>query len=277
MPLFNPTSLAIGSSVVGGTSGSILFINSLNQLAQDNAAFFWNDTNNWLGIGTGSPDSPVSIVQSVLGSASTFGLHHTITWNTSGAPVLWQADITDTASSGNSFIANFTVNSSAVWQFRKDGAMFTPVYISHDNQSVAMGSQYVTGVTIGANASLGFTNNAWNNSIDVKFQRDGSQGTLAVYDPSPGAIAFRIYNTPGANFERFSIDWQTSANVARLRSEANGSGTVRIIAIDGFIKAGAAVAADIPASTWALIHDSSGGTTKLVYNDGGTLRTVALV
>jgi len=41
-------------------------------------------------------------------------------------------------------------------------------------------------------------------------------------------------------------------------------------------KAGAPVAADIPASTWAVIRDTSGSTTKLYYNNAGTLQSVAL-
>jgi len=63
----------------------------------------------------------------------------------------------------------------------------------------------------------------------------------------------------------------------RIRSENAGTGTNRVIAIDGFAKAGAAVAGDIPTGTWALVRDTSGSTTKLVYNNAGTLMTVALV
>ena len=35
--------------------GSVLFYNSMDQITQDNANFFWDDTNNRLGIGTASP------------------------------------------------------------------------------------------------------------------------------------------------------------------------------------------------------------------------------
>ncbi len=38
------------------TQGSVVFIDSNGALAQDNANFFWNDTDNRLGIGTTSPD-----------------------------------------------------------------------------------------------------------------------------------------------------------------------------------------------------------------------------
>lgn len=53
---------AIGA-VIGGspTSGSVLFAGAAGVLAQDNANFFWDDTNNRLGIGTAAPAAPLSV------------------------------------------------------------------------------------------------------------------------------------------------------------------------------------------------------------------------
>ena len=48
------------------TSGSVLFSNGTT-IAQDNANFFWDDTNNRLGIGTATPIAPL-VVQSNLGA-----------------------------------------------------------------------------------------------------------------------------------------------------------------------------------------------------------------
>jgi hypothetical protein len=45
------------------TAGSILFSNG-STIAQDNANFFWNDTNNRIGIGTASPESALHVVES---------------------------------------------------------------------------------------------------------------------------------------------------------------------------------------------------------------------
>ncbi|KKK51664.1 hypothetical protein LCGC14_3112670, partial [marine sediment metagenome] len=47
--------LRIGSRINGSTAGSILFVDSLNKLAQDNDNIFWDDTNNRLGIGNNAP------------------------------------------------------------------------------------------------------------------------------------------------------------------------------------------------------------------------------
>jgi len=47
--------MAIGGSITSATDGSVLFAGASGVLAQDNANFFWDDTNNRLGIGTATP------------------------------------------------------------------------------------------------------------------------------------------------------------------------------------------------------------------------------
>jgi hypothetical protein len=94
-------------------------------------------------------------------------------------------------------------------------------------------------------------------------------------------IGLHIYNTtdglaPPTNYERAILDWNATANVFRIGSQAGGTGTVRLIAIDGFQKAGAPAAGDLPSGTMALINDTSGGATWLCYNAAGTLRKVQL-
>jgi hypothetical protein len=50
-----------GLTVSGLTSGSIVFAGTSGVLSQDNTNFFWDDTNNRLGLGTNSPDSMLEI------------------------------------------------------------------------------------------------------------------------------------------------------------------------------------------------------------------------
>lgn len=54
-------SVDIGSSIPSGTPGSVLFIGSGSVLAEDNANFFWNDSDNRLGIGTATPGYPLDV------------------------------------------------------------------------------------------------------------------------------------------------------------------------------------------------------------------------
>jgi hypothetical protein len=100
-------------------------------------------------------------------------------------------------------------------------------------------------------------------------------------DTAAGPIGLHVYNTqdasPPTNYERACLDWNLTANVFRLAYQAGGSGAPsRLIAIDGFQKAGAPAAGDLPSGTCALINDTSGGQTWLAYNAAGTIRKVQL-
>ncbi|RTL04139.1 hypothetical protein EKK58_11160, partial [Candidatus Dependentiae bacterium] len=60
--------IAIGSTITSGTPGSILFVNSSGELAQDNSNLFWDDTNNRLGIGNSSPSYKLDVASSSSGT-----------------------------------------------------------------------------------------------------------------------------------------------------------------------------------------------------------------
>ena len=55
--------MSIGGSITGATEGSVLFAGASGVLAQDNANFFWDDTNNRLGIGTTIPSNDLHLYQ----------------------------------------------------------------------------------------------------------------------------------------------------------------------------------------------------------------------
>lgn len=54
--------LSIGSTITGGTQGSVIFVGPLSTLAQDNANLFWDDSTNRLGIGTNAPSHPLTVI-----------------------------------------------------------------------------------------------------------------------------------------------------------------------------------------------------------------------
>jgi hypothetical protein len=56
------TNTSIGSTIPGGTAGSILFLGLGSTLAQDNANLFYDDTNNWVGFGTNTPSATLDLV-----------------------------------------------------------------------------------------------------------------------------------------------------------------------------------------------------------------------
>jgi hypothetical protein len=62
IPQYSGGGMAIGGSITSATAGSVLFAGASGVLAQDNANFFWDDTNNRLGIGTATPSYGLHII-----------------------------------------------------------------------------------------------------------------------------------------------------------------------------------------------------------------------
>src|SRR5215470_17940156 len=62
--------MAIGGAIAGGaTTGSVLFVGAGPVLAQDNAAFFWDETNKRLGIGTATPAQQIHVLSTTATEA----------------------------------------------------------------------------------------------------------------------------------------------------------------------------------------------------------------
>lgn len=55
-------SMSIGGTITSATAGSVLFAGIGGVLQQDNSQFFWDDTNNRLGLGTTSPSAKLHVV-----------------------------------------------------------------------------------------------------------------------------------------------------------------------------------------------------------------------
>lgn len=53
--------ISIGGAVTNGTNGSVLFIDGSGNVGQDNARFFWDNTNHRLGIGTAAPGTLLEV------------------------------------------------------------------------------------------------------------------------------------------------------------------------------------------------------------------------
>jgi hypothetical protein len=69
IPQYGGGGMAIGGSITSATAGSVLFAGTSGVLQQDNANFFWDDTNNRLGIGTSTPQNIVDIQANTNASA----------------------------------------------------------------------------------------------------------------------------------------------------------------------------------------------------------------
>lgn len=58
--------MEIGGTVTSGTAGSLLFVGTGPVLSQDNSNIYWDNTNNYLGVGTNTPTSRTNIVSDLL-------------------------------------------------------------------------------------------------------------------------------------------------------------------------------------------------------------------
>jgi hypothetical protein len=160
---------------------------------------------------------------------------------------------------------------------------------------------------------IGFSTDPRTIASDVMLMRDAAN-TMAQRN-GVNAQAFNLYNTytDGANYERLSITgtgitvqntgtglarslalgtnnlvrWQIRGSEGYLEPAVDnaydlGGSTNRVRSIyygSGIAartKAGAPVAAEIPDGQFAVIRDTVGLTTKLYYNNAGTLQSVAL-
>jgi len=91
------------------TAGSVVFAGASGILAQDNSNFFWDDTNDRLGIGTTSPYFPLDILSTTTSQlALTYNVSNYTTFQTNSS-----GDLTITPSGGDiSLAANLAVSGS---------------------------------------------------------------------------------------------------------------------------------------------------------------------
>lgn len=87
---------------------------------------------------------------------------------------------------------------------------------------------------------------------------------------SDASMGFANTTTPTTSTD--TVLYRSAAGILGIGTTAkNGNG-----GIAPMIKAGAFVASDVPSGSWAVGHDTSGGTVKVLYNNAGTLLTAPL-
>jgi hypothetical protein len=130
--------MVIGLPVTGGTSGSVLFVDAAGNLGQNNAAFFWDNVNSRLGVGTSAPARPIHVyntggtVAPVVGYTNPQGTWHVgpfsnqDTWSIarSGIQAYMNIDGNTLANSDGNVAFNTSASSglSATFRFEIRGA-----------------------------------------------------------------------------------------------------------------------------------------------------------
>ena len=156
-------SLSIGSSITSATAGSVLFAGTGGTLQQKNADFFYDSTNNRLGIGTSSPQYPIHLLKT-QNSATRF--------------------VVENQSSGSSAFASFDLARSfgadyyATFAYANESSgIFTPLSLNITTASGSTGGIFMNAV---ASAPIGLsTNNTRRMTIT-------GAGNVGIGNTSPG-------------------------------------------------------------------------------------------
>ena len=93
----------------GYTTGSVLFINSSGQVAQNNSQLFWDNTNNYLGIGTASPAEKLTVAGAAIATSAA-------------SSIARDAAIIDFSSNTARFVAGRAGGSYGTWSAYVAGA-----------------------------------------------------------------------------------------------------------------------------------------------------------
>ena len=153
-------SLAIGSTVTSGTSGSILFVDSSGFLAQDNSALFWEDTNNTLILG--DPGSEASSI------------------NLNGSSYLSRLKVSDI---GGTTPAQFILH-------RHSSTLPAAIIASRSKSDTSSHTSVAAGDELFFLSASGWTGSHYDTFGIISFSADAS-GTVSSTS-SPGRIDFRV-------------------------------------------------------------------------------------
>ena len=188
----------IGGVVGSGTTGSVLFVGAASALAQDNANFFWDDTNNRLGINiAGAPDEELT-----LGTGGVLKVYRSD--NTRATTLKVDAD-------GTKLSSDATGN-DPLWLNPLGTSSYVGFQIGTNNTNDVYAKLSRTGLVITGTGAVAITPT---HSITL----------------TSTATGMTLYNTADqtTNFERVREYW--SSNVFTILSEKGGSGTLRSINI----------------------------------------------
>lgn len=227
---------------------------------------------------------------------TTHQLNYAPTWNNAGTTYIGlNVNASSTTAASNSYVFRVGIGGTYWGCVHRDGrstwavAEFDDSYISIFADRNAGISRQIGNRTILVNTNAvvwamrehavwGFTPRTYGEdvgmSIDTGLRRDAA-GVLAMRDGT-NAQAHRWYRTwiDAANYERVAIRWDST--VARLTTEAAGTGVKRLLATDITTMTADPTTSDLPSGTCAVVHNSTSGITKLFANVAGTIKSVAL-
>ncbi|MDE1902145.1 MAG: hypothetical protein KGI37_10990, partial [Alphaproteobacteria bacterium] len=211
-----------GSINTGFTQGSVVFIGSSGALAQNNGQFFWDNTNDRLGIGTPAPSAPLHIVSSASTDIEVDSS------NTASATIV----LNNTSLGGHQFVVNATGASNWAGEFGiSDKTTGMPLLnIDGTNGTVGIAGYATVGVvTLPPAGSFLVPGRVGIGSNNPIVSLDLSQETDAIALPN-GASSSRPTGTQLANGEiRYNsgtsaVEYWNGTTWVSLENSGSGSG-----------------------------------------------------
>jgi hypothetical protein len=216
------------------TSGSVLFSNG-STIAQDNANFFWDDTNNRLGIGNAAPSHPLDVTGIIKGSTSIYATNDLFIGDTTGSAT-GRLIITDSSNQGVNIRRNNAV-SERFKLFVGNGTTYT-----QDNA-----------IILGTNTDIDF----YTGSSPVKRLTIANSGA-ATFSSSVAGVTGNFTNS-------------TSGNTFIIGTTYAGGRNIQIGISDGSILPTAAAYINDNTGVGVYIGDNSAATKGLYVKNGGNV------
>ena len=229
-------------------------------------------------LGTVTASTPLSITQ---------------TWNSAGVTFTgFQLNATDTASASGSLLMDLQVGGTSKFKIDKNGntTLASGNLLIRNNGTAGRSQIYsvpdATDVLefrgmnyLGIRSDMAF---AWavgaigtNTVYDLYLYKDAAN--ILAQRNSTNAQTYRLYRTytDASNYERLGL-LATNTTRYTITSENAGTGSARSLELSAYTSASDPTSSDITSGCYSVWKNSTGGTVKIWYNDGGTMKSVSL-
>jgi len=205
---------------------------------------------------------------SLTGSNAQSFFDLTGTWNTTGTPTAFKLNVTDTASNASSLLMDLQVGGSSILSLRKDGVL---TLASTGSFIVNSGSSQLRGIQIGADGITSYT------ATTPSYWFFVNSGIIEQRNTT-NAQSYRLYRTytDASNYERLGF-LTTNTTRYTITSQNAGTGSARSLEVSFYTSASDPTSSDITSGCFSVWKNSGTSIIKLWANDGGTMKSIALV
>jgi len=233
---------------------------------------------------------PLSMVlPNTIITSSAPALSFTQQWNASGTTfTAIKSAVLNSASAAESLHFDFQTAGASVAKIHRDGNFWT------NSNFVSNGIFQVIPNTASASGSGGvarFYVSSTNNTVargSIGIHSGSGAGAFEVAAYSGGANIWEQRNGTSAQVNRLYLTFTDASNYSRLSktaatdrysiaAEAAGTGSLKPLELSAYTSASDPTSSTITAGRYGVWKNSTSGIVKLWYNDGGTMKSIALV